>query len=153
MQFSRRRVFTAVNREVAVDRQVWESHRLLDSAEERGESKENPLFDEFIRYRSSRTKQHVSTLLSLTLPKEPLQVAYRGLHTDDPALRGTALEYLESVLPNDIRASLWPFLEDHRPARGADRPRDQVLEELLRSQLSIELNLKDLQKKLKEPPD
>ena len=91
--------------------------------------------------------EHVFTLLRLVLPKEPLTVAYRGLHTDDESLRGTALEYLESVLPSEIRESLWPFLEDHRSFRQSDRPRDQILEELLRSNLSIELNLKELRKK------
>ena len=36
-------------------------------------------------------------MLSLVLPTEALKVAYRGLHTDDQTLRGTALEYLESA--------------------------------------------------------
>ena len=54
---------------------------------------------------------HVFTLLSIVLPPEPLRIAYRGLHTNDTALRGTALEYLESVLPADVREALWPFIE------------------------------------------
>jgi hypothetical protein len=33
------------------------------------------------------------------------------VQTDDPELRGTALEYLESILPPEVRAQLWPFLE------------------------------------------
>ena len=44
----------------------------------------------------------------------------------DPALRGTALEYLEGVLPPDIRHRLWPFLGTSPPAehRGAGSRRD-----------------------------
>jgi hypothetical protein len=33
------------------------------------------------------------------------------VQTDDAELRGTALEYLESILPADVRAQLWPLLE------------------------------------------
>jgi hypothetical protein len=54
---------------------------------------------------------HIFTLLSLVLPEAPLRIAYRSLRTDDPAMRGTALEYLEGVLPPDLRRALWPVLE------------------------------------------
>jgi hypothetical protein len=55
---------------------------------------------------------HVFTLLALILPAEPLGVAFRGLQSDDQRLRGTALEYLESVLPREVRDRLWRLLED-----------------------------------------
>ncbi len=45
----------------------------------------------------SQSLAHVFTLLSLVLPREPLQIAFRSLHADDRQLRGTALEYLEGV--------------------------------------------------------
>ena len=78
--------------------------------------------DEFLKDRAGQSLAHVFTLLSLVLPTAPLQIAYRGLHTDDPKLRGTALEYLEGVLPQDIRQRLWPFLGP-RAAGAARRPR------------------------------
>lgn len=65
-----------------------------------------------------------------------------GLHTSDDTLRGTALEYLEAVLPDPVRAGLWCFLEDRRGARAAPRSRAEILEELLRSNASIEDNLR-----------
>jgi hypothetical protein len=34
-----------------------------------------------------------------------------AVQTDDSALRETALEYLESILPADVRIQLWPLLE------------------------------------------
>jgi hypothetical protein len=71
---------------------AWESRRLLDA--------------------------HVFTPLALVLPTEPLRIAFRGWHTDDPALRGTALEYLENVLPHQIRDRLWP------KRRAATAPRN-----------------------------
>ena len=115
VRIDRERVFDVVRREVAVGRPVWESHRLLDQLDEQ----DNASFvDEFVKDRAGQSLAHVFTLLSLVLPAEPLQIAYRGLHTDDPSLRGTALEYLEGVLPPDIRERLWPFLGDDAPARA-----------------------------------
>jgi HEAT repeat protein len=134
------RVRAAVLREVAVDRGVWESQRLLDQADDEGWS---PVADELIRDRASRSVEHVFTMLALILPGQPLRVAFRGLHTDDQQLRGTALEYLETTLPDDIRRALWPFLEDHRPAHS-QRPTDTVLRELLESNESIVINLEKL---------
>ena len=63
-------------------------------------------------------------------------------------LRGTSLEYLESVLPKEIWTSLSPLLDEQQAARAAGtRPREEVLEELLRSNQSIELNLEELRKR------
>ena len=50
------------------------------------------------------------SLLSLVLPREQLRVAYHGLRSGDQRLKGTALEYLERVLPNGVRQRLWPLL-------------------------------------------
>jgi hypothetical protein len=76
-----------------------------------------------------------------------LQIAYRGLHTDDQNLRGTALEYLEGMLPHTIRERLWPFLEDQRPPERTTRDRDEILADLLRSHESIMLNLDELKRR------
>ena len=137
-------VLEAVRREVAVARPVWESHRLLHQREDA----DGGLFvDRLVQDRASRSLGHVFTLLALVLPPEPLQIAFRGLHTDDQYLRGTALEYLEGVLPPAIRERLWPFLEDTRPARTATRPREEILADLLRSSESIAMKLEDLKQK------
>ena len=87
------------------------------------------------------------TLLSLVLPTEPLKIAYRGLHTDDPRLRGTAVEYLEGVLPPDIRERLRPFLADGTGLAGQTRARDEIVADLLRSNQSIMLNLEELRRR------
>ena len=139
----RDRVFAAVLSEARVDKGVWESHRLLDQF---GESDDSPFVDEFLRDRASRSLEHVFTLLSLVLARQPLSVAFHGLYTNDEALRGTALEYLEGVLPPDIREQLWPFLEDRRPRERIARPREDVLAELLLSNKSIQLNLDQLRR-------
>ena len=138
-----REVFAAALREVAVDRRVWEGQRLLDQMDDAGWS---PVVDEVIRDRANRSLEHVFTILSLALPRRPLQIAFRGLHTDDPLLRGTALEYLETSLPPDIRKQLWPFLEDTRPKRGPTRDQKAALDRLLESSESIAINLEELRR-------
>jgi AAA family ATP:ADP antiporter len=175
--FERERVFEAVLRETALGRAVWESQRLLDQADEADDS---PFTLDVLRERGSRSLQHLFTLLALVYPRQPLAIAYEGLHTSDPQLRGTALEYLESILPPPVRAALWPMMEEQSaprrvgpagapaaptppaglaapaqappPAGGAQEPRptrpsQQVLEDLLRSSVSIQINLEALRKK------
>jgi hypothetical protein len=107
--------------------------------------------DEFIKSRASQSLAHVFTVLSLVLPAEPLQIALRGLHVEDEHLRGTALEYLESVLPPVVREPLWPFLEDRRPSARPERARDQILADLVRSNHSIMLNLEELKRRADRP--
>ncbi|MEE8349196.1 MAG: Npt1/Npt2 family nucleotide transporter [Acidobacteriota bacterium] len=145
VHFDREVVFDRVGREVAVDRRVWESHKLLDQLDA-GE-RDAPLVDEFLRKRTSRSLEHVFNLLSLALPREPLKIALRGLYTDDISLRGTALEYLESILPGPIREGLWLFLEDDRREKSETGNREQILADLMRSNQSIELNLAELRRK------
>ena len=137
-------VFDVVQKEVAVGRPVWEGRRLLDRLDE---SEPKTFVDEFIRSRASQSLAHVFTVLSLVLPPEPLQIALRGLHAGDENLRGTALEYLESVLPPMIREPLWPFLEDHRPSGRTIRSREEILADLVRSNHSIMLNLEELKRR------
>jgi hypothetical protein len=133
----------AVLREVAVDRGVWKTHRLLDESEDDAWS---PVADELIRDRASRSLEHVFTMLALIFPRQPLRIAFHGLHSGDAHLRGTALEYLEAILPDDLRTALWPFLEDDRRAAPPPRPADTVLRDLLASHASIAVDLKRLRR-------
>ena len=49
-----------------------------------------------------RQLPHLFALLSLWLERDPLQIAWAAMKTNDRALRGTALEYLNNVLPDDV---------------------------------------------------
>jgi AAA family ATP:ADP antiporter len=132
IRIDRERVHEVVLREVAVGRPVLESRHLLD-----GFVGGSPL-DAFVRDRAGQSLAHVFTLLSLVLPREPLQIAFRSLHSDDKHLRGTALEYLEGVLPAPIRQGLWPFLVYRRVSNPAPR-HDDIMANLLRSSQSVTL--------------
>ena len=144
IRIDKERIFEVVQREAAVGRPVWDSKRLLPQFDDAGP---NMFVDDFVKDRANRSLVHVFTLLALVLPAEPLQIAFRGLHTDDQNLRGTALEYLEGVLPPPIRERLWPYLEDNRQKTAVSRPREQILEDLLRSHQSIMLNLEELKQR------
>ncbi len=129
----RERLEAAVLKELAIDPKRWRARRLVDS-------------DFTIELEGSLDRkvdlslQHVFRILSLFLDREPVRIALRGLYTDDEQLRGTALEYLESVLPQEIRAKIWPLLEDRRPRRAVKNERE-ALSRLLLSRQSIDRNL------------
>jgi len=80
----------------------------------------------FIEEGAGQRLAHAFTLLSLVLPREPLQIAFRSLNADDKRLRGTSLEYLEGVLPPAIRRRLWPFLVQ-RPANRGPQSREAAV--------------------------
>lgn len=125
------RIFQVVERELSVARPVWNGHRLLDQFE----SADAVMFlDEQLRDRANRSLEHVFSLLVTVLPREPVKVAFRVVHSEDPMLRGLALEYLTGVLPDNVRTRLWEML-DASSGRPEGRPSSRdALEELLRSQ-------------------
>ncbi|HJS57613.1 MAG TPA: hypothetical protein VKA01_05860, partial [Vicinamibacteria bacterium] len=138
LRIAEERVFGAVLREASVDPALWQGRQFHGWAEAPGESS---FVDERLRARCNHSLEHVFTLLSLVLPSEPLRIALRGLHTEDAALRGTALEYLESVLPDRVRQALWPFLEPASAPAARHRSREEILDALMRSSAAIELKL------------
>jgi len=85
---------------------------------------------------SSRVLDHVFTILSLALEREPLEIALRAVRGPDDALRGTAIEYLDNVLPAAVKDAVWPWLGAARPP-ASGRPREEMRDELLRSSSRI----------------
>jgi hypothetical protein len=132
----------AILREAARGQRDWLESRLMDADDPSLRAAEEEAIGELNDF----SLEYVFALLSLLLPRGPLRVAFFGLHADDAHLRGTALEYLESVLAQDVRRALWPHLtgEAIAPAPGAvaSRAGAAAEEELLRSEPSILLNLK-----------
>jgi hypothetical protein len=93
-------------------------------------------------------REHVFNLLSLVLEREPVQIAALAFDSGDVHLRGTALEYLEVVLPSGIFAALAPRLSaapglvSHK--RGAAMVRAQLLEAGATIRMSRQQILDDL---------
>jgi hypothetical protein len=118
------RVHEVVRRELEADREVWEGRIVLD------EDEGAPLADR--RARIQRSLEHVFTLLGLASDPEPLRLSLRALAGEDRALRGTALEYLENVLPDDIREGLFGMIDARLELRRR-RSREELVDELVRS--------------------
>lgn len=142
-------VFKAVLSELDVDRRVWQGRRLLDKVDY---SFQSVFVDDLLRDRAKRSLEHVFTLLSLAMDSEALKVAFRGLHTDDEMLRGTAIEYLDVVLPSEIRQKIWPQITGEE-RESSSRTREETEAELLQSSTSIAMNLQALQEAMEKKRD
>jgi AAA family ATP:ADP antiporter len=131
-------VISIVKRELALSKDVSASQPTADFDED--ESEPPALIDRLLRDQIDRGIEHVFTLLALVLDRDSLHLAFKALHEDDPRIRGTALEYLETVLPDEIRDAVWPFLGEARPMRAA-RPAAEILGDLRRASAAPESDL------------
>jgi hypothetical protein len=123
-------VLRAAEREVEASHAVWKARTAALAAEQDG--------DEIGPSRASvlpdRALDHVFTLLGLAFDSEAIELARRALSAGDPKLRGTALEYLEHVVPEPIRAGIWPYLQAGRPPKAAaERSPSEIVADLRRS--------------------
>ena len=81
--------------------------------------------------RYNRRLEHIFAVLALLLEREPLRLAFRALHHKDGRQRGTALEYLQTVMPGELRDALWPLISESGPLPSS-REAAQVLADLAR---------------------
>ncbi len=140
LRIDRRRVFSLVEKELSVSKPIWQGRRLLDSRDTTDSG--FTFLDDVLRERSNQSLEHVFSLLSLMLPREPLKVAFRALHSEDRQLMGLGLEYLASTLPENIFSQLTQMIEAAPPASAA-RSEQEVLEQLmLESGNSLMLEIK-----------
>jgi ATP:ADP antiporter, AAA family len=137
-------VVATIEREMSISRGMWGSRRLLDR---RQSTDEFQFLDDVLRERANLSWEYLFTVLALILPREPLKVAFQALHTEDRLLRGLALEYLDSVLPQSLKGlqKLWETPADVVPAAV---PRSAAPEEaaarLLNAQQEVAVNLTNM---------
>jgi len=98
MDFPAERVWGVLTAELEMSREEWERRRLV-TPDSIGRTGQETAGEASIEY--------LFALLRLLLPREPVSMAFRALRTDDRHLRGTALEYLQTVLPSPT----WKRLE------------------------------------------
>jgi AAA family ATP:ADP antiporter len=97
--------------------------------------------------RDARKLEHAFNVLSLTFPREAMQLAYGAVVARDRFLRGVALEYLDAVLPADLRATLTSRLDLATPQKTTTaRPSSRVLDDLLQSKEAIRSNLDEIRR-------
>ncbi len=132
------RIYAVVGRELSVSKPIWEGHRLLD---QRDVMDSYSFLDDVLRERANQSLEHVFSLLAVVLEREPLQVAFRALHSEDRLLRGLGLEYLEGVLPTGLGGRL-TALVDEAPARPKGQSDEALLDRLMQSNQSLILELR-----------
>jgi predicted MFS family arabinose efflux permease len=120
-------VIAAVRRELEVSPVVWRSRAPAQTTDDLSLSQLGELGGD-------HSLQHVFTLLCLVFPPDVLSLALRALRSQDAKLRGTALEYLDNIIPAEIKPALWPHIADNRPLVEKQRRTDRELtDELKRS--------------------
>lgn len=98
----------------------------------RGKSDESRGMQTAIREREARTIAHIFTLLELALPRSPVKNAFRALQADGARVKGVALEYLDSILPGDLRQELTAYFEGplaSRSGAAGDKTIAQLIDE------------------------
>jgi HEAT repeat protein len=122
-------VWAAIRAQLGREKPVWELARLLDAEPEDG------FVERRVGARGELSLEHTFRTLSLVLDADSVRAAYHGILLDDPELKSFALEYLEQVLPADVRLRLWPFIGDLSAAaeRRAIRELDDVVADLLQT--------------------
>lgn len=121
-------IWKAIREEVKKSRPMWEAQRILDEPDDVDEAQVLGA----LQRRGAHSLHHVFRLLSLVLEPQPIELSFRAVQAEDPQFRGVGLEYLENVLPNDVRASLWPHIgdDDGPPSSRRGRSLSEVMAEL-----------------------
>jgi hypothetical protein len=97
--------------------------------------------------RTPKAQEHIFNLLALALEREPVLIAARAFATDDAYVRGTALEYLETVLPAPLFSAFQPLLTT-TPAPVRRREPAAARAELLRAGATMTVSLDELRRQL-----
>jgi hypothetical protein len=101
-----------------------------------------------------RRLELVLRILSLALDAEPLKLAQRAFQSDDPHLRGTALEYLETVVPANVLQELRPLFGARLATPSArTRTAKELESELLASSAAMSVDVASLRRRLRENDD
>jgi hypothetical protein len=98
--------------------------------------------------------RYLFSLLGIIFGPSVMDICYESLHAEDPATRGTALEYLENQLPQNVRTPLWPLIASGRPETKSNRSLEEIMHDLLEAGRTVsgkEQILESRMKDLKEP--
>ena len=114
--------------------------KLLD-----GEPAEDDLVSQRLGVRGELSLEHTFRLLSLIMEPEVVRAAFHGIILDDEKLKSFSLEYLEQVLPADVRKKLWPFIGDisDQKRRRSLRPLNEVVSDLMTTGATLFADAKD----------
>jgi ATP:ADP antiporter, AAA family len=113
---SQERIWQVLGEELHVSLDEWEQRQAVDRSsrvsQALGEQSDRP---------GDASLEYLFVLLGLVLPQDSVSVSYRALQTQDRHLRGTALEYLQSVMPAPVFKSLEGLIGDRAIVARAAR--------------------------------
>jgi AAA family ATP:ADP antiporter len=113
--------------------------RELDGGSDRaGDAIERVEKDSIVRVR------HVLTLIGIATGSEAIELASRALESSDGRLRGTALEYLDNVLPSPVRVQLLQSLGAPSSKPAVPRSPGELERELNRSAANLPVVVESL---------
>jgi hypothetical protein len=119
----RQQVYEAISNELKASPEEWEGRDMelkMDYASD--EEDVNPQFN--------RGLEHVFTLLTLTLDPDAVHLSMQAAFSKDLNLRGTALEYLENVLPGYLYNELLTHLGEDPQSGRSTRTLGDIVNEL-----------------------
>ena len=123
LKIPRETVYSAIREELKASMEEWESRSMeLNLGDTPVENSACPHIN--------RNMEHVFTLLSLTLDPDAVHMSMQAAFSKDINLRGTALEYLENVLPMDLYKALVQRLGISEEGRSGTRSLREVMKEL-----------------------
>jgi len=120
---------------------VTEHASFLERLLEEPEAMDDPLLARAVTRRGAHSLRHVFRLVGLVQgdPKA-LEVSYEAVHAGEAHFRAVGLEYLENILPPDVRDALWPLIGDDDEPKLPDQPRqsmNEAMQALLASSTSL----------------
>jgi hypothetical protein len=74
--------------------------------------------------------RHLFNLFGIIFGTNEMNICYEALRAEDPAIRGTALEYLDNQLPQDVRRPLWPLIAAGQSEPKSDRSAQEIMRDL-----------------------
>jgi ATP/ADP translocase len=138
------RLWKAIRFEVNHEKPVWEMQQILDELNE----DERDDFPPHVEARGELSLEHVFRMLALIFDGRLIRTAYQGLQLEDAKLKSFALEYLEQILPDDVKEKLWLFIGDVSESRKrkAQRPLEEVARELMETGATLFVDKKTREK-------
>jgi len=97
---------------------------------------------------SREGREFVFNLLALAFEREPMQIAAKAFDSTDAWVRGTSLEYLETVLPASLLAALRPTLAAPPPS-APPREASAVRADLYKAGTTMTLSLDEVRRQLR----
>jgi AAA family ATP:ADP antiporter len=80
---------------------------------------------------------YLFNLFGIILGPGVMDICYNALQAEDPGIRGTALEFLENQLPQNVREPLWPLIASGRTVMKSERSTKEIMYDLLQAGRSI----------------